>query len=237
MWYHVRLPSLHVDAAVDAPPEVVLWLTLPRKHTESWRDTGSMKHSEQSKHHVTQAGQQSKKVSWQEQRSLTSLGQGSCHLVLGGVDVARRPPALSPQSWQSLHKHLRGETQEGFTYSHSWGYCVPLGPGHSQLFGQWCVCSPPLWHQRGVSPPEPASSKPSGLAFLKGNAQKWRREEISIFNLATIIQRFVHLEELQVFGIECVACRVQLRLCAGAAGTECQNYSEDLDCFFVCFLR
>lgn len=39
--------------------------------------------------------------------SLTSLCQGSCHFVLGGVDVAGRPSALCPQGWQSLHQHLR----------------------------------------------------------------------------------------------------------------------------------
>lgn len=45
-------------------------------------------------------------------RSLTSLRQSSCHFILGRVDVAGRPSALSPQSRQSLHQHLRrGERQ------------------------------------------------------------------------------------------------------------------------------
>lgn len=31
-WYHIGLPALRVDTAIDAPPEVILWLTLPCKH-------------------------------------------------------------------------------------------------------------------------------------------------------------------------------------------------------------
>lgn len=40
--------------------------------------------------------------------TLTSLCQSRCHFILGGVDVAGRPSALSPQSRQGLHQHLTG---------------------------------------------------------------------------------------------------------------------------------
>lgn len=32
--YHVGLPALQVDTAIDAPPEVILRLALPREHRE-----------------------------------------------------------------------------------------------------------------------------------------------------------------------------------------------------------
>lgn len=38
--------------------------------------------------------------------TLTSLCQGSCHLILGRIDVTGSPPALSTQCRQSLHQHL-----------------------------------------------------------------------------------------------------------------------------------
>lgn len=46
---------------------------------------------------------------------LTCFCQGSCHLVLGGVDVAGRPAALRPQCTQRLNQHLwdRGLSREG----------------------------------------------------------------------------------------------------------------------------
>lgn len=34
--HHVGLPTLDVDAAVDAPPEIVLGFALPGKHREPW---------------------------------------------------------------------------------------------------------------------------------------------------------------------------------------------------------
>lgn len=36
--YHVGLPAFHVDTAIDAPPEVVFWLTLPCEYTETYND-------------------------------------------------------------------------------------------------------------------------------------------------------------------------------------------------------
>lgn len=46
---------------------------------------------------------------------LTCFCQGSCHLILGGVDVAGRPAALRPQCTQRLNQHLwdRGLSREG----------------------------------------------------------------------------------------------------------------------------
>lgn len=38
MCYHVGLPAFHIDTAVDAPPEVVLWFSLPRKYTETYKE-------------------------------------------------------------------------------------------------------------------------------------------------------------------------------------------------------
>lgn len=52
---------------------------------------------------------------------LTSFGQCCSHFVLSGVDVARRPAALSPQGAESLNQHLcrrtarQGEEEEGRT--------------------------------------------------------------------------------------------------------------------------
>lgn len=40
--------------------------------------------------------------------TLTSLCQCCSHFILGGVDVAGCPSALSPQSRQGLHQHLTG---------------------------------------------------------------------------------------------------------------------------------
>ncbi|KAG7268781.1 hypothetical protein CRUP_034265 [Coryphaenoides rupestris] len=42
---------------------------------------------------------------------VSPLGRGR-HLVLGGVDVAGGPPALSPQRGQGLHQHLEEEVRE-----------------------------------------------------------------------------------------------------------------------------
>lgn len=36
-WYHVGLPAFGVDTVVNAPPEVILWLSLPCKHRYSYR--------------------------------------------------------------------------------------------------------------------------------------------------------------------------------------------------------
>lgn len=33
--YHVGLPTLHVNTAIDTPPEVILWFALPGKHWET----------------------------------------------------------------------------------------------------------------------------------------------------------------------------------------------------------
>lgn len=52
--------------------------------------------------------------------ALTCFCQGSCHLVLGGVDVAGRPAALRSQRTQRLNQHLwdRGVSRAG-TAQHS----------------------------------------------------------------------------------------------------------------------
>ena len=115
-------------------------------------------------------------------KSLTSLCQGSCYFVLGGVDVAGCPSALSAQSWQSLHQHLKEERRAPcltfccscwkdtvFTLFRLWMIvCVScVFHSYSQQSGQWYGCSPPPWHRRGVSPPGLASSEPSVLASLK----------------------------------------------------------------------
>jgi hypothetical protein len=36
--YHVSLPPIHVDTAVNAPPEIIFWLALPSKHRDSYGD-------------------------------------------------------------------------------------------------------------------------------------------------------------------------------------------------------
>lgn len=119
---------------------------------------------------------------------LTSLCQGSSHLILGGVDVAGGPSALSPQSWQSLHQHLRRWNKEGernpqsqtdyvVIYLGKGAKCV-LFHSYSQQSGQWCGCSPLPWHQPGVFLPELVSSEPSGPASLEKKTYrtcKWLR--------------------------------------------------------------
>lgn len=37
--YHVRLPTLGVDTAVDTPPEIILRLSFPGKHSHTWNQT------------------------------------------------------------------------------------------------------------------------------------------------------------------------------------------------------
>lgn len=37
--YHVRLPTLGVDTTVDTPPEIVLRLSFPGKHSHTWNQT------------------------------------------------------------------------------------------------------------------------------------------------------------------------------------------------------
>lgn len=37
--YHVRLPTLSVDTAVDTPPEVILRLSFPGEHSNTWEQT------------------------------------------------------------------------------------------------------------------------------------------------------------------------------------------------------
>lgn len=38
--HHIRLPSFHVDTAIDTPPEVIFRFSLPGKDRESWQREG-----------------------------------------------------------------------------------------------------------------------------------------------------------------------------------------------------
>lgn len=104
--YHVGLPGLKINAAINAPPEVVLRLSFPGKYREScgFREREYELVSET-------RGSESKCVKYDVggEADLTSLSQCSSHFVLGGVDVTGGPPALSTQCRQSFHQHLRGE--------------------------------------------------------------------------------------------------------------------------------
>lgn len=40
--YHVSLPPIHVDTAVNAPPEIIFWLALPSKHCNSYGDRNKL---------------------------------------------------------------------------------------------------------------------------------------------------------------------------------------------------
>lgn len=43
--HHVGLPALHVDAAIDAPPEIVFRFSFPSEDGESWHREGGGNHS------------------------------------------------------------------------------------------------------------------------------------------------------------------------------------------------
>lgn len=114
--YHVGLPAFHIDTPIDAPPEVIFRFTLPCKHAETWKATEHVSCTARI-HRVVETRGRKQQVLEPTRRththSLTSLCQSRCHFILGGVDVAGCPPALSPQSGQGLHQHLTGG--EGLT--------------------------------------------------------------------------------------------------------------------------
>lgn len=42
--YHVGLPPIHVDTAVNAPPEIIFGLALPSEHCNSYGDRDKSAH-------------------------------------------------------------------------------------------------------------------------------------------------------------------------------------------------
>lgn len=85
--------------------------------------------------------------------ALTCFCQGSCHLVLGGVDVAGRPAALRSQRTQRLNQHLwdRGVSRAG-TAQHS--TAQPSPAQHSTA-----CCSGQPGMEQGAAPANAAQGK------------------------------------------------------------------------------
>lgn len=190
MCYHVGLPAFHIDTAVDAPPEVVLWFSLPRKYTETYKErkrwihiayecmnNNGCEHDGKSERINILGGKKERRKG-----QVSPHGNAEPHLPLPGqlpphsgwsrccmLPICTERPELTESPSAPWEK-----TRVKFEFS-SWQkrkinkqVCVSvLHCYYLQQSGQWCGCSPQSWHQRGVFPPGLASSEPSVLASLK----------------------------------------------------------------------
>lgn len=153
-WYHVGVPDLSAHTFLNAPPEVGLWLSPPRKHHSAWsakRLRGDEKPSVRGRTcacctAIPPSARAAATVSWVEKMLQAAQRHWAPNTDKVSINTCRRS-----RQW----------------LSHSPCVCVCVCVSYWLPSVRWCACSPSLWLQLEVSPLLLFSSGTSGLPCLQ----------------------------------------------------------------------